>query len=157
VVALTKADLVDDEILGLVRSEAQDLVAGSFLEGAPVVPVSSVTGAGLEELRQALARAAAETPEKDASGHFRCHRRVFTVKGFGTVATGTLVSGSVAGSRRSSSTPRDGACACAASRCMAPARTARWPASETAVNLADIEPGSWRAATRSPNRECSAL
>src|ERR1041385_1160501 len=55
IIALTKADLVDEDILGLVRLEAEDLVAGSFLEHAPIVPVSSTTGAGLDNLRKALA------------------------------------------------------------------------------------------------------
>src|ERR1700758_549082 len=58
IIALTKADLVDDGILGLVRLEVEELVAGSFLEGAPAVAVSSVTGAGLDELRGELARVA---------------------------------------------------------------------------------------------------
>src|SRR3979490_401494 len=96
VIALTKSDLVDDEIAGLVRMEVEELVAGSFLEGAPIVPVSSVTGAGLDNLRRELARAAAEVPEKNAAGHFRLPvDRVFSIKGFGTVATGTLISGSL--------------------------------------------------------------
>jgi len=60
IIALTKADLVDDDILGLVRLEVEEMVAGSFLEGAPMVPVSSVTGAGLEELRRELKRVATE-------------------------------------------------------------------------------------------------
>ena len=97
VVALTKSDLVEADLLGLVRLEVEELVAGSFLESAPVVPVSSVTGAGLEELRKELARVAAAAPERNASGHFRLPMdRAFTVKGFGAVATGTLISGSVA-------------------------------------------------------------
>uniref|UniRef100_Q028S0 Selenocysteine-specific elongation factor n=1 Tax=Solibacter usitatus (strain Ellin6076) TaxID=234267 RepID=Q028S0_SOLUE len=97
IVALTKSDLVDADILGLVRMEVEELVAGSFLESAPIVPVSSTTGAGLDDLRRELARVAAAVPEKNASGHFRLPiDRVFTVKGFGTVVTGTLVSGSVA-------------------------------------------------------------
>jgi selenocysteine-specific elongation factor len=96
IVALTKSDLVDDDILGLVRLEVEELVAGSFLEGAPIVPVSSTTGAGLEALRAELARAAAAVPEKDPRGHFRLPiDRAFTIKGFGTVVTGTLISGSV--------------------------------------------------------------
>src|SRR5262249_50164773 len=96
IIALTKADLVDSDILGLVRMEAEDLVSGSFLEGAPIVPVSSVTGAGLGELRQALASVAAAVLERNASGNFRLPiDRVFSVKGFGTVVTGTLISGSV--------------------------------------------------------------
>src|SRR5450432_539127 len=97
VIALTKADLVDDDLVGLVRLEVEELVAGSFLEGAPIVPVSSLTGAGLNDLRRELARVAAVVPEKNAAGHFRLPiDRVFSVKGFGTVATGTLLSGSVA-------------------------------------------------------------
>jgi selenocysteine-specific elongation factor len=96
VVALTKADLVDPDILELVRLEVEEFVAGSFLEGAPVVAVSSVTGAGLDELRRQLQRVAAAVPEKSAAGHFRLPLdRSFTVKGFGTVVTGTLISGAV--------------------------------------------------------------
>ena len=96
IIVLTKADLVDDDIAGLVRLEVEELVAGSFLEGAPVVPVSSVTGAGLDDLRRELARVAGAVPEKNAAGHFRLPiDRVFSVKGFGPVATGTLISGSV--------------------------------------------------------------
>jgi selenocysteine-specific elongation factor len=97
IVALTKSDLVDADILGLARLEVEELVAGSFLEGAPIVPVSSVTGAGLEELRRELARAAEAAPGRNPVGHFRLPvDRAFSVKGFGTVATGTLISGSVA-------------------------------------------------------------
>jgi selenocysteine-specific elongation factor len=97
VIALTKSDLVEPDLLGLVRLEIEELVAGSFLEGAAIVPVSSTTGAGLDELRAELARSAASVPERDAGGPFRLPvDRVFSVKGFGTVATGTLISGSVA-------------------------------------------------------------
>jgi selenocysteine-specific elongation factor len=96
IVALTKADLVDEDILGLVRLEVEELVVGSFLEGAPIVPVSPTTGAGIDDLRRELARVAAAVPEKNASGFFRLPiDRVFNVKGFGDVITGTLVSGSV--------------------------------------------------------------
>ncbi|MGO4879491.1 MAG: selenocysteine-specific translation elongation factor [Bryobacteraceae bacterium] len=97
VVALTKADLVDPDILELVRLEVQEFVAGKFMENAPVVAVSSVTGAGLDELREALRRAACAVPSKWAAGHLRLPLdRAFTVKGFGTVVTGTLISGTVA-------------------------------------------------------------
>jgi selenocysteine-specific elongation factor len=96
VVALTKADLVDPDILELVRLEVEEFTAGSFLEGAPVAAVSSVTGAGLADLRRELERAAAAVPPKWAAGHFRLPLdRAFTVKGFGTVVTGTLISGNV--------------------------------------------------------------
>src|ERR1700689_5050760 len=58
VIALTKSDLVDADILGLVKLEVEEMVEGSFLEGAAIVPVSSLTGEGLEDLRNELARAA---------------------------------------------------------------------------------------------------
>jgi len=96
IVALTKADLVDPDIVDLVRLEVEEFVAGSFLEGAPVIAVSSLTGAGLDELREKLRVAAEAVPEKSATGHFRLPLdRAFTIKGFGTVATGTLISGAV--------------------------------------------------------------
>jgi selenocysteine-specific elongation factor len=96
IVALTKSDLVDPEILELVRLEIEEFVAGSFLEGAPAVPVSSVTGAGLDDLRKELQRSAETVPQRSATGHLRLPLdRAFTVKGFGTVVTGTLISGAV--------------------------------------------------------------
>ena len=141
VIALTKADLVDDEILALVRTEVEELVAGSFLEGAPIVPVSSVTGAGLEQLRQALARVAAEAPEKDASGHFRLPiDRVFTVRGFGTVATGTLVSGSVAREQEVELYPAGRRLRVRGVQVHGATAGRAVAGQRTAVNLADIEP-----------------
>ena len=102
IVAVTKTDLVDAETLELVRLEVRELVAGSFLEGAPVVPLSSKTGQGLDEFRVALVEAAARTPGRAVNGVARLPiDRVFSMKGFGTVVTGTLVSGRV-GPRRTS-------------------------------------------------------
>ncbi len=96
ITVLTKSDLVDEETLAVARSEVQEFVRGSFLEDAPVLTVSAKTGAGLDELRHELARIALEIQEKDAAGTFRLPiDRVFSMKGFGTVVTGTLVSGSV--------------------------------------------------------------
>src|SRR6185503_8964946 len=97
VIALTKADLVDLDILGLVRLETEELVAGSFLEGAPIVPVSSTTGAGLDELRAAILQSVANVDDRDATRRvFRLPiDRVFTMKGFGSVITGTTYSGRV--------------------------------------------------------------
>src|SRR6185369_12402510 len=66
-IALTKSDLVDEDILGLVRLEVEEMVAGSFLQGAPIVPVSSVTGAGLDHLRAELAAAASSVDEKNST------------------------------------------------------------------------------------------
>jgi selenocysteine-specific elongation factor len=96
VVALTKSDLVDSETLDLVRLEAEEFLRGSFLERAQIVPVSAKTGAGLAELKQALSNAAAEVKGKDAARYFRLPiDRAFAMKGFGSVVTGTLISGSV--------------------------------------------------------------
>jgi selenocysteine-specific elongation factor len=97
IVVLTKADLVDEDILELVRLEVDDFVRGSFLEGAPQVPVSSTTGLGLDALRSELQKAALSIHEKDSSRYFRLPLdRAFSMRGFGTVITGTLISGSVA-------------------------------------------------------------
>jgi len=97
IVVLTKADLVDQDTLDLVTLEVRDLVAGSFLEAAPVVPVSSKTGSGLDVLQAALVDLGTRCPGRDAGGAVRLPiDRVFSVKGFGTVVTGTLVSGTIA-------------------------------------------------------------
>src|SRR5215475_14096176 len=96
-VALTKADLVDRETLELSRLEVEDYLRGSFLEGAPVLPISAKTGVGLPELRRALVEQAMEVTGKDSCREFRLPiDRAFSVKGFGAVVTGTLVSGRVA-------------------------------------------------------------
>src|SRR6476620_3400093 len=96
IVALTKSDLVEPELVDLVRLEMDEFTAGSFLEGAPVVPVSSTTGAGLADLRREMEGMARAVAEKNAEGHFRLPiDRSFSVKGFGTVITGTLISGSI--------------------------------------------------------------
>jgi selenocysteine-specific elongation factor len=97
ITVLTKSDLVDSETLDVVRMEVTEFVRGSFLEGAPVVPVSALTGAGLDRLRAELARVATDVPAKSTAMPFRLPiDRVFTMKGFGTVVTGTLISGSIA-------------------------------------------------------------
>jgi selenocysteine-specific elongation factor len=96
IIAITKSDLVDADVLGLVHLEIEEFVRGSFLEGAPMVAVSARTGAGLEDLRGQLARSAEAVPVKDATRHFRLPiDRAFAMKGFGTVVTGTLISGAV--------------------------------------------------------------
>jgi selenocysteine-specific elongation factor len=96
-VAITKSDLVERDILELVRLEIEDLVAGSFLEGKPIVPVSSTTGAGLDDLRAAILASVASVEDRDATTRvFRLPiDRVFTMKGFGSVITGTTYSGQV--------------------------------------------------------------
>jgi selenocysteine-specific elongation factor len=141
IIALTKADLVDDDILGLVRLEVDELVSGSFLEGAPVVPVSSVTGAGLDDLRRELARVAAGVGEKNPAGYFRLPiDRVFSVKGFGTVATGTLISGSVAKEQEVEVYPAGRRLRVRGVQVHGSAAGRAQAGQRTALNLADIEP-----------------
>lgn len=96
-VVLTKTDLVDGELLSLVRAEAEELAAGSFLQGAPIVPVSVRSGSGLDELRAALRQIAKVIPERSSDFVTRLPiDRAFTMKGFGVVVTGTLVAGEIA-------------------------------------------------------------
>lgn len=97
VVALTKADLVDEDWLGLVQADVEALLDGTGLEGARVVPVSSRTGAGLPELLSALDDVAQEARSRQANLPMRLPvDRVFTISGAGTVVTGTMWSGSAA-------------------------------------------------------------
>jgi selenocysteine-specific elongation factor len=96
-VVLTKADLVEPDWLELVRDDVAGLARGTFLEGAPVVAVSAKTGQGLAELRAALRRVAETVPGRRTDQLPRLPiDRVFTVKGFGTVVTGTLMAGGFA-------------------------------------------------------------
>jgi selenocysteine-specific elongation factor len=95
-VALTKSDLADETAQAVAEQETAELVRGSFLEGRPLVRVSARTGEGLDALRAALLELALEAAPRPADGLLRLPvDRVFTMKGFGTVATGTLVAGAV--------------------------------------------------------------
>jgi selenocysteine-specific elongation factor len=96
-VVLTRCDLADEDSQALAEIEVRELVAGSFLEGAPVLRVSAPTGAGLDELRSALRSLAETTPVRPAEGLLRVPvDRVFSLHGIGTVVTGTVVSGTLA-------------------------------------------------------------
>jgi selenocysteine-specific elongation factor len=96
-VVLTKSDLADDESRALAGWEVRELVAGSFLEDAPVILASSKTGEGLDALRTALRALAAAVRPRPQTGILRIPvDRTFTLRGFGTVATGTVVAGSLA-------------------------------------------------------------
>ena len=94
VIALNKADLVDPELLDLVKLELAEFFTGTFLAGAPIVAVSAKTGAGLAELREALVECARMAPARSSEGPFRLAiDRSFTLRGFGTIVTGTLAAG----------------------------------------------------------------
>src|SRR4029077_12666970 len=100
-IALTKADLVEPDWRELVREDVAAAVRGTFLEGAPIVPVSSKTGQGLDDLRAALRSLAASVPPRGTDELPRLPiDRVFTVRGFGTVVTGTLTAGVLAADDR---------------------------------------------------------
>ena len=93
---LTKSDLVDSETLEVVRLEVEEFLRGSFLEGAPMVAVSSKTGAGLADLKRELAQSSANAQQRDTTALARLPiDRVFVIKGFGTVVTGTLLAGTI--------------------------------------------------------------
>jgi selenocysteine-specific elongation factor len=96
-IVLTKRDLVDDEWLAMVSADVRAQVAGTFLADAPIVACSTRTAAGLDELRAALGAAVDSLPPREKTGVFRLPiDRVFTVKGFGTIVTGTVLGGAVA-------------------------------------------------------------
>ena len=141
IAVLTKADLVDRDILDLVRLEVEEFVAGSFLEGAPVVPVSSTTGAGIADLRRALESVSQSVVQKSAAGHFRLPiDRVFTTKGFGTVITGTLISGSVSREQEVELYPTGRRLRVRGVQVYGKPADGATAGQRTAVNLADIEP-----------------
>ena len=97
IVALTKVDLVDDDLLELATLDVSEHVVGTFLEDAPIVPVAATAGIGLDDLRAALVDLVADTPVAADRGRARLWvDRVFAAKGSGTVVTGTLTGGSLA-------------------------------------------------------------
>jgi selenocysteine-specific elongation factor len=96
-IVITKTDLVEEELIPLVRAEAEELVAGSFLDGAPMLAVSAKTGAGLDQFKDALQELAEQIPTRSTDSVSRLPvDRAFTMKGFGSVITGTLVTGEIA-------------------------------------------------------------
>ena len=93
---MTKTDLVEEEWLELALEDIREFCIGTFLEDAPIMPVSSLTGDGIPELINTLEEIAGSIPQRPPSSLFRLPiDRVFTMKGFGTVITGTLASGKI--------------------------------------------------------------
>ncbi len=96
IIVITKSDLVDQQTLDLARAEISDLVKDSFLENALTYVVSAITGAGVEELRSGILQHLNSIESRNTNGIFRLPvDRIFTLKGHGTVVTGTLISGSI--------------------------------------------------------------
>jgi len=93
-IVLTKIDLVERELLELVKEEVRDIVRETFLKDAPILAVSSISGEGLPKLISTLDHLSKEVEERSSDGLFRLPiDRVFIMKGFGTVVTGTIISG----------------------------------------------------------------
>jgi len=150
-VAITKADLLPglgDDWLPLLLQDVREAARGTFLEGCPVVPVSAATGEGLDRLVAELGRLAAEVPERPADGPLLFPiDRAFSLKGFGTVVTGTLLSGQVAEGDAAALLPASpgGEALRVRSVQVHGKATARALAGQrTAVNLPGIEPGAIR-------------
>ena len=98
ITVITKADLVDEETINVVRLEIEDFVRGSFLDTSrsPMIAVSSLNGTGIEDLKLEIARLSTDIPARDSEALFRLPvDRVFSMKGFGAVITGTLIAGKV--------------------------------------------------------------
>ena len=107
-IVITKSDLADADTRALVRDDIAELVKGSFLEGAPMIDVSAQTGDGLDPLRKAIAAVAAQTGARSTAGAARLPiDRAFSMKGFGTVVTGTLISGRIAADEELVVLPRE--------------------------------------------------
>jgi selenocysteine-specific elongation factor len=94
IVVITKADMVEEEWLEMIMEEVKEKIEGTFLDGAPVIPVSSVTGAGIDSLAKAIGEMTAELKTKNYDTLYRLNiDRAFSITGFGTIVTGTLISG----------------------------------------------------------------
>jgi selenocysteine-specific elongation factor len=150
-VALTKADLLPGlgaDWLGLVEQDVRAATRGTFLEASPVVPVSAATGQGLDRLVAEIARLAAEVPERPADGPlFLPIDRAFSMKGFGTVVTGTLLSGHVREGDETALLPPSpgvGSLRVRSVQVHGSSTPQALAGQRTAVNLAAVEPGAIR-------------
>ena len=140
IVALTKIDLVEKDWLELVQSEISEFLRGSFLEGAPIVSVSALKEKGLNNLIEALEAAINNIPEKADSGIFRLPvDRVFTMKGFGTVVTGTLVSDRIKSGKDIQILPEEIATRIRGIQVHNQPVEEAWAGQRTAINLQGIE------------------
>ncbi|HXT72372.1 MAG TPA: selenocysteine-specific translation elongation factor [Candidatus Angelobacter sp.] len=142
IVAVTKMDLIEPDVLGLVKLEIEEFARGSFLDGAPILGVSAKTGAGIEELKRELVEAAATLPGRDASRQVRLPiDRAFAMKGFGTVVTGTLISGTLRPDEEVELFPTGRRLRVRGLHSSGHAVSKAEAGQRTAVNLADIETG----------------
>jgi selenocysteine-specific elongation factor len=139
-VVITKSDLVEDDMLSLVTEEARELVAGSFLERAQVVAVSSKTGEGLEQLRSILKEFAHRSPTRSLDFITRLPiDRAFSMKGFGAVVTGTLIAGEISEGSELELLPKKVDVRVRAIQVHGKAVTQAEAGQRTAVNLAGVD------------------
>ena len=141
-IVITKSDLADADTRALVRDEIGELVKGSFLEGAPMIEVSARTGDGLDALRKAIANVASQTGARSTAGAARLPiDRAFSMKGFGTVVTGTLVAGRVAADDELVVLPRERRVKVRGIQVHGRAAAEAVAGQRTAINLGGIEVG----------------
>jgi selenocysteine-specific elongation factor len=141
-VALTKSDLADETAQAVAEQETAELVRGSFLEGRPIVRVSARTGEGLPALRDALLELALEAEPRSAAGLLRLPvDRVFSMKGFGTVATGTLVAGTLSAGEELEVLPAGRRARVRGLQVHGESRDHAVAGTRTAVNLAGVDTG----------------
>lgn len=140
IVALTKTDMVEKEWLDLVQSEITEFLQGTFLEGAPVVLVSAIKQEGLTDLIKAIDTTVSKINEKTDDGIFRLPvDRVFTMKGFGTVVTGTLVSDHIKTGEEVEILPGDIAARIRGIQVHNQSVEDAWAGQRTAINLQGVE------------------
>lgn len=143
VVVLTKVDLAEPEFLDLVQEELREYLAGTFLQAAPIVRVSALTGAGLDDLKAVLARELGRLPSRDAEAPFRLPvDRVFLKPGFGTVVTGSLWSGRLRKGDRVAIMPQGLEGRVRGVQVHGSSEEEAVAGQRVAVNLAGVEPGS---------------
>lgn len=139
VVALTKVGLADDDLVELATLDVEDRVAGTFLEGAPVIPVDSLDGTGIDTLRHALDELLEQTPDAQDRGTPRLWiDRAFSAKGSGTVVTGTLTGGRVRVDDELLLLPQDKTVRVRALQSLHAQRTKVGPGNRTAINLTGV-------------------
>ncbi len=142
-VALTKIDLVDSDLADLAALEVRDFVRGSFLEGAPIVPVSARTRQGLDRLQEVLLDTARQVEPGRGSALLRLPvDRSFSIRGFGTVVTGTIVSGAIAEGEEVAIYPEGRACRVRGLQVHGGTVRRAGAGNRTAVNLQGVEPAS---------------
>jgi selenocysteine-specific elongation factor len=140
VIALTKSDLADPDMLELVRLDVAELVGGTALANTSMIPVSARSGAGLDDLRRALRELGRQAPERDAGGPVRLAvDRVFSMRGFGTVVTGTLARGRIAIDQELDVTPGTRRVKVRGVQVHGAAREGADAGERVAVNLAGVE------------------